>query len=349
MQKKCALFLIVALIISLASPVLAISEANSLHVNQVDIEGTSIRTYFEALNEEGKPFKEIQKTQLTAVIGDNKIEVKEIKPFELLGESCAYTLLVDISKSLQQKEFEQLRTILKNFVNDLSDKDQAAIVTFGKDVRVIQEFTSDKKELGIKIGELKLTDNTTQMYKGIIRGLEINSAIGMPAHRAIVVISDGEEDFNGGIARREVQEKIQKSGIPIYAIGFNIPPVTETKKEYLSVLGNFARVSGGDFYELGVVTFLEAYQDIQMKFRKCFVAELEYKELKINQGTYKLQLYTDIDGKKISGGTDVLLLENTPQKAEVVQAEELKETKPTTQKDAEKRGFDWKSQSVLVE
>lgn len=346
MLKRYALFLIVILCIGLVYPAFAISEANSVHINQVDVKGTSIKAYFEAVGEESKPFAEIQKSQVTASIGDNKIDVKDIKPFVKTGENCAYTFLVDISKSLQQKEFEQLRNILGDFINDLSDKDQAAIVTFGKDVRVVQQFTSDKKELNVKIGELKLTDDTTQLYKGILRGLEISTTSGMPTHRAIIVISDGEEDFNGGIARREVQEKIVKSGIPIYAIGFNTPPVTEAKKEYLSVLGNFARVSGGDYYELGIVTFLEAYQDIQSKFRKCFLAELDYKELKITEGNYKLQMFLSTGSNKISGGTDIQLAENTPKKADVPEPAPVKDTKP--EKEPEKKSFNWKSQPIWV-
>ena len=142
--------------------------------------------------------------------------------FSQADSGVAYILLVDISKSLSAKEFASMRQVLQGWIDGMSERDRAAIITFGTKVEKLQDFSSDKSILKNLIAQLKPTDKDTQLHAGLIQAMELGSRADpdLPARRVIITLSDGQDDFAGGATPKEVFDMMKTDPVPIYAIGY---------------------------------------------------------------------------------------------------------------------------------
>ena len=171
-------------------------------------------------------------TSLPAVLGTQALKINNLMDFSQADSGVAYILLVDISKSLTSKEFAAMRQVLQEWIDGMSPKDRAAIITFGTEVEKLQDFSSDKSILKDLIGQLKPTDKDTQLHEGLIRAMELGSRADpdLPARRVIITLSDGQDDFAGGATPKEVFDRMKTDPVPIYAIGYYHPPRNRRRK-----------------------------------------------------------------------------------------------------------------------
>ena len=66
-----------------------------------------------------------------------------------------------------------MRQVLQSWIDGMGPKDRAAIITFGTEVKTLQDFSNDKVLLNNLIAQLKITDNDTQLHKGLIKAMEL--------------------------------------------------------------------------------------------------------------------------------------------------------------------------------
>jgi hypothetical protein len=88
----------------------------------------------------------------------------------------------------------------------------------------------------------------TLLYQGLVQAIDLSRRLdrNLPLRRAIVVLTDGLDDQQGGAGRQEVVDKLQLDPTPIYAIGAaprNTTKVDEALKDFASLV----RLSGGDY------------------------------------------------------------------------------------------------------
>jgi len=148
-------------------------EPINARISQVHVRLPELTVYLELPDVNGLPSHGIQASQLTATVGSNWAAINGIKPFEQSGEGVAYVLLTDISRSLKPQQFTQMKQALFGWIDGLQSNDRAAVMSFGEEVKVVQDFSADKDRLKTAVNSLTLTDTQTQLYAGLIQAMEI--------------------------------------------------------------------------------------------------------------------------------------------------------------------------------
>ena len=287
------------------------TEIAQFHVSQAFVEIPKITVYLHINDLEGNPVTEIGNTKLTARVGSNALEVKNFKPFNSAQEGVAVIFLIDISKSLSASQFTSIKKAVSIWVDAMTEKDSASIMSFGTNVKVLQDFTSNKQILNSVINGLALTDMDTQLHLGLVRAIEAGRRkdADLPFRKAIIVLSDGHDDFAGGLTKEEVLLQMKDDPIPVYAIGFYRPPKTSKKESYLKIMGQFARTSGGNYFKASSLASLnDIYKKVRNNIQNVWAASLTCSTCNDDGIISRLQVNLTIDKKTISDGINIRML-----------------------------------------
>ena len=288
----------------------AAGEAVEFHVVQAVADLPRLAAYLEILDEEGDPVDNVSPGRLAVTVGPNPAGVVDVKSLEEAGEGVACVLLVDVSRSLGERTFGRVREALGAWIDAMTEKDRAAVMTFGTDVRLALDFTGDKGALEEAVAALSPSDDHTQLHLGLARAAELGRRAdpGLPARRAVLVLSDGRDDFAGGMTKEEVKESMKVDPVPVYAVGFHDPPATSRKEEYLKVLGEFARTSGGAYFRGEEGSFSEIFSRVARRIRAGFAAALSCEDCRGDGRVYRLQATFSSGPRSLTDGIDVRLL-----------------------------------------
>jgi VWFA-related protein len=293
----------------LANPGLA-GDVDSFRISQVSAIQPNFNAYVEILDANGIPIQNIQKDQLTATLGTQPLTIKELTDFRQTGQGVAYILLVDVSKSLAEKQFAEMRQVLKTWIDGMGPQDQAAIMTFGTEVKQLQDFSDNKELLKDLIGRLKPTDQDTQLHRGLAQAMELGNRADptLPARRVIITLSDGQDDFAGGMTKQEVLDRMKVDPVPIYAIGYYQPPRQLQKEESLKTLGAFARTSGGSYFRAESNTIPQMFKSMQQRIKDVYQVALAGPDLNWDGTVRHLQMTYTQKPKVLNAGMDMRLL-----------------------------------------
>ena len=129
-------------------------------------------------------------------------------------------LLIDTSGSVHGRfDFEQEAAV--NFLNHTvrADFDRAFVMGFSTHGKVTQDFTDNVRLLETGVHNLR-NGGGTALYDAIYRACKdklVKDPSGRPVRRAIVVLSDGE-DNQSEVSREQAIEMAQRAEVIIYAI-----------------------------------------------------------------------------------------------------------------------------------
>jgi Mg-chelatase subunit ChlD len=306
------------LMLGLLASVALAGEPASLQVTQALAQGTEITAYVAVRDEAGAPVTVEAMGRAHATLGTQVAEVVSAKPFAATGEGVLYLFLVDVSRSLDTAQFDRLRKALREWVAALGEKDRAAILSFGTQVHTLVAPTADKAALTTAIDGLRTTDNRTALYQALAQGLTLGLQRGtdLPSRRALVILSDGQDDAPGGMTAEEVEQRLAEGAVPIYAIGFSRTRDRRVREAGLTALGRFARRSGGLFIDASAGDPGAAYAGMRERIRAVERLQLRCATCTADGNRYRLQIALPQGGRTLSDGVDVWLYPATPTAAE---------------------------------
>ncbi|MDS4068496.1 MAG: VWA domain-containing protein [Candidatus Competibacter sp.] len=278
----------------------------------------------EDLNERPLPDLTLTPTQFSATVGAQPATVTAVEPFAKAGEGIAYLLLVDISRSLREPQFAKLRQALGDWVNALGPRDRAALLTFGTDVRLVQDFTADKAALQAHLAYLKPSDDQTRLNLALLRALELSRrpTADQPRRRVIVLLSDGQDDVAGSVTLDEVQAALNDQRTPIFALGLANPPRTPARDAALKTLGMLARRSGGAYQNLGETPLPTAYAELRRRIEQAIVVRLDCPTCPAEGGRQRLRIEWQSGAQRLADEIDVRLPPPPPKPPEPAQPAE---------------------------
>ena len=254
------------------------------------MEGNRILAYL-TIPENSPVPDNISEFPLTFILAGEELELKSLELFKDTGNPLAIMFIVDISRSMDEETFSLHREALLGWVKGLNDNDTISLLTVGDEAKLLQDFTTDHEALGRSIENLSPTDNSTHLHRGLKQAMERIRApdLDLPTRRVIVVLSDGEDDAIGDVTFEEVRHSIKSLRVPIFAIGFYRTPLSALRKKSLKKLGEFSRLSGGDFVRVdGSVK--ESYVRLQEALDHTWIAELSCNECPSAGGNQDLKI-----------------------------------------------------------
>ena len=182
-------------------------------------------------------------------------------------------LLIDASNSIRDRfRFEQQAAI--EFLNQIirADRDQAFVLGFDTTPEITQDFTGNAEKLGNGVRMLR-PGGGTAMYDAIYGACRDkllnadklrNASISGPLRRAIILVSDGE-DNQSRVTRDDAIEEAQRAEVIVYAISTN---VSGTKTRGDKILEAIANATGGRaFFPFKIEEVADAFSQIQEELR----------------------------------------------------------------------------------
>lgn len=169
--------------------------------------------------------------------------VQPITQFARERVPVSLALVLDISDSMRGPRMEDARAAMAVFVNDMLDpEDEAALLVFNHETRVLAGWTLDREPLRAAIDDLRPTGGTA-IYDAI------NQALPMFADRrhprgAIVLVSDGA-DTASDTTVVDLKQQLARSDVFLYGIAVDTPNARSAARINPQVFRELSAQSGG--------------------------------------------------------------------------------------------------------
>src|SRR5215813_13489924 len=232
---------------SLASMLLAavtLSSAQSIedHDYKLNIDVELVQLPVSVLDRNGLPVRGLLQKHFT--VYEDKV-LQDISLFKQEDIPLSIGLVIDGSGSMQDKR-DRLNAAALTFVRESNPNDETAIVSFGDEVLLEQDFTRDTHKLSDALAGIP-SDGATALYDAVFLAAKHLQQKGTHEKKVLLVISDGA-DNQSKYTLKQVLKAVGESKVSLYSIGLltsgfaNYGRYGETGK---SVMKQLADVSGG--------------------------------------------------------------------------------------------------------
>ena len=153
-------------------------------------------------------------------------------------------LVLDASGSVTGDKLVQLHSALRTFVRKLRPEDEAALLTFDHEIRILMPRTRNRDALVGAIDRV-LPGGSTALFDALYAGAQLATG----QERALILLfTDGEDNsswFDAGQLRRVLEE----SNVLLQTVGVvPVEPRTVPNTPHVRLLRQLAEVTGGRFW-----------------------------------------------------------------------------------------------------
>jgi VWFA-related protein len=230
-----------------------------------------------------------------------------VEPFNLV-------LLLDVSGSVEER-IDFIRKAARDFLNTVSPQDRISIISFNDDIKVISDFTTDRRLLSKRLDDLD-AGGATALYDALGYTLVSTLKPLRGERTAVVIMSDGD-DNKSFVPFPAILEATIESGAliyPLYVPSGLIPEssvpkpsitVDPMRTKYLTITTRaaeegekLASVSGGVFYSIKRLADLQkAYDDVVAQMRTAYT--ITYASNANNSSRRRVRVRAKRDGASV--------------------------------------------------
>ena len=213
-------------------------------------------------------------------------------------------LVMDVSRSMGpwpwgNNAIIDAKRAAVDFVNRLSNNDEAALLSFSDDIYYNQAWTQDFDLLKQRINALSVIGGTS-LWDGVNVGANIirNRA----NTRVMIVLTDGR-DTQSGVTSATAINNARSAGTRVYTIG--IGDDVDTPE-----LENLARSTNGQYYHAPSASDLDnIYNDISLEISSTGFCELEYDSPLdcLNGSLVNIEVQVNVEGRLVTGSAQYQL------------------------------------------
>lgn len=200
----------------------------------------------------------------------------------------AVALAIDTSGSMEGSPLQAAKDAAAQFVANLSDADEAAVVAFANTVQTVQSFTPEKPALIGSIEGLQ-AGGFSAVYEAALQVVQTASGSDLP-RRVSVLLTDGRDE--GGLSQAgptDAIEAAQASQVPVYTIALG----TQADLEYLVEL---ADQTGGRAFQAPSPSELEAlFSELSEVLRSQYVLTID-SGVPADGALHELSITVSFDG-----------------------------------------------------
>ena len=253
------------------------SEFKRIDVRVTDVMGRAISDL------QAKDFVVLENNRETEVIGVRP----SVLPFNLV-------LLLDVSGSVEDY-IDFIRKAARSFLNTASERDRISIVIFSDDIKVLSDFTTDRKHLSESLDTFDAGGGTAY-YDALAFSMVDTLKPFRGGSTAIVILSDGD-DNRSFLPFDALTDGIGESGVlmyPLYvpseliAASKTYDPNAASDPTRAKFLGlstraeaegaKLAKASGGVYYPIRQLSDLQkAYDDVVKQLRTSYMVTFRSK------------------------------------------------------------------------
>jgi Ca-activated chloride channel family protein len=171
------------------------------------------------VDQNNQPIFDLRKEDFAVYEDKVKQNVEDVRREEV---PLSFGLVIDTSGSMRSK-LQTVSDAALDLIKQMKNDDEAFVSQFKAEPELVQDFTTDKRELEEALGEL-FTSGGTALLDAIIATADYaqEKAVrkdGIRRRKALIVISDGLEK-NSSVKEKEVLEAIKEDEVQVYLVGF---------------------------------------------------------------------------------------------------------------------------------
>ncbi len=151
----------------------------------IRINSTLVTIPVSVMDRDGRYIPNLQKEEFR--IWEDGVE-QDVAFFQSVDKPFSVVLMLDTSPSTQFR-LEDIQDAAISFVNQLRNDDRVMVVSFNDDIKILSEFTTDRRKLERAIQRAR-TDDGTRLYDAV--DMVINQQLSrVQGRKAIVLFTDG--------------------------------------------------------------------------------------------------------------------------------------------------------------
>jgi len=160
------------------------------------------------------------------------------------GVTIRTTILLDISTSMPQNMRPKVKEYIDYCIEKLGTNEELRIITFGNEIVVLQDFTSDRYDLSKATSKIEFNGQQSMIYDAIYNSIpDIQPIDENPCFYRTVIITDGVDKSTTGITKEELYLKLQQNTYPVEVIAVSENGQNGSEKE----LSALTRISEGRY------------------------------------------------------------------------------------------------------
>ena len=212
-----------------------------MEFNQIDASTFPvIHNYVTVTDTAGNPITGLTESNFSVMEDGHNESPITVTPLSGTNTPISMALTIDCSENIPGQKITDAKNAAIEFVNNMNNNDEGAIISFNQQVTVDQTFTSDKNLLINAINSL-VAQGGTAIYDAIIES--VNQTSLQSGRKAIILLTDGM-DANSTHTRQEAINAARNTNIPVYTIGLGVSPGSSAEV----ILQQIADSTGGQYY-----------------------------------------------------------------------------------------------------
>lgn len=275
MVKKLLLGFLSA-IIFFQAPALAAGDLYSVDVRQIYCFKDLIRIYTNIEDANSNPIDVPSASDISGYIDSNKLTPRSSARFSDSGEGVADIFLVDSSGSMRDSQMVQVKNAIKTWVSNMKPNDRIAVISFGDNVEVRTDYSNDAGVINNAVDSITNNGRQTQLYGGIMEALKLTDRNDseLPKRKNIILITDGVNDYNGGISENDMYKELKSRLIPVYCMWMS--GSKESGSKGMATMNSVADYSGGTMYDMTGKKIDTVYSWIRQSIMNSCVIDFNY-------------------------------------------------------------------------
>ena len=182
-------------------------------------------------------------------LGESTLQLMEDTVLKDCKEKNYYYVMLDISGSIPDARFKNIKESLISFMDCLNKKDRLVLISFGENVTKVLNGSEEKESAKKLIGGLENKDQKTALFDALeyVRTMIENAEAKKHRHRCIFIISDGKDCVDNTKSFSQEEGELKKLGIPVYTFAVENEdgdPQTDMEK-YRKSFRELAENTGG--------------------------------------------------------------------------------------------------------
>lgn len=239
-MKASAFFAIIcALAVLATSPLINSCADNNLTLKQAYIDEQELDLFIRG---------DLNPQSINVKIANKTARIRKWGTISKENVTVCTTFLLDISNSMPEPVRGKINEFLEYEIKNLTQYEEIKIVTFGDEIKMLQDFTSDRYDLSNATKVIDYLGTQSAIYDAIYNTIpKIQAQNREPRFYRTVLITDGVDYAAQGITKEELFMRLHSDTYPIDVICVS-PEKPKNPNKDLSAL---SRISNGvylDFY-----------------------------------------------------------------------------------------------------
>src|SRR5262245_27315896 len=180
---------------------------------QLTVDVELVQLPVSVLGKDGLPVRDLQAEFFS--VYEDKVQQK-LSLFKQEDTAVSVGLLIDVSGSMFDK-LNRLKAAAETFMRASNPEDETAIVTFGEEVVVEQDFSGKKNNLSQVLTGV-VSNRGTALYDAVFTAAGYLQSKGSHEKKVLVIVSDGEDNKSKNDLK-EVLKAVGESKIIVYTVG----------------------------------------------------------------------------------------------------------------------------------